>query len=175
MIRRPPRSTLFPYTTLFRSPRHRAVEQIDYGTGRVNSLRKTVPAFWRGDEARPTRKVWELLRFFLALPPCGGFDNSVGVSAGEIACAYPGPGNFLFECARQLQNGVQSGGGRLLRRWPGDGVALFVDRKGEDCGRNALLHVGVAAQNLAVERCRQFDSVDVDLVFLGTQLCSHRF
>src|SRR5258706_8541040 len=24
MIRRPPRSTLFPYTTLFRSPRHRA-------------------------------------------------------------------------------------------------------------------------------------------------------
>src|SRR2546428_6942278 len=25
MIRRPPRSTLFPYTTLFRSPEHRAV------------------------------------------------------------------------------------------------------------------------------------------------------
>src|SRR2546425_6545159 len=25
MIRRPPRSTLFPYTTLFRSPRHGAV------------------------------------------------------------------------------------------------------------------------------------------------------
>src|SRR5690349_22493108 len=24
MIRRPPRSTLFPYTTLFRSPRHRS-------------------------------------------------------------------------------------------------------------------------------------------------------
>src|SRR5256885_11296656 len=27
MIRRPPRSTLFPYTTLFRSPRHPIVEQ----------------------------------------------------------------------------------------------------------------------------------------------------
>src|SRR3712207_7513863 len=27
MIRRPPRSTLFPYTTLFRSPAHRPVPQ----------------------------------------------------------------------------------------------------------------------------------------------------
>src|SRR5437762_6809526 len=27
MIRRPPRSTLFPYTTLFRSPNHRAGDQ----------------------------------------------------------------------------------------------------------------------------------------------------
>src|SRR3712207_7537847 len=29
MIRRPPRSTLFPYTTLFRSRRHRAVDLLD--------------------------------------------------------------------------------------------------------------------------------------------------
>src|SRR2546430_10272342 len=28
MIRRPPRSTLFPYTTLFRSPRRQSVESI---------------------------------------------------------------------------------------------------------------------------------------------------
>src|SRR5258707_10014557 len=28
MIRRPPRSTLFPYTTLFRSPRNAAVEEM---------------------------------------------------------------------------------------------------------------------------------------------------
>src|SRR5438477_3824564 len=27
MIRRPPRSTLFPYTTLFRSPSHRALDR----------------------------------------------------------------------------------------------------------------------------------------------------
>src|SRR5260370_26130683 len=109
---------------------------MDYGTGRVNSLRKTVPAFWRGDEARPTRKVWELLRFFLALPPCGGFDNSVGVSAVAIPWPYPGPGNLLFECARQLQNGDQRGGGPLLRRCPEDGGALCVDRKRGACGRN---------------------------------------
>src|SRR3712207_8870636 len=33
MIRRPPRSTLFPYTTLFRSPEHRVVA--DNKVGRV--------------------------------------------------------------------------------------------------------------------------------------------
>src|SRR3712207_8316196 len=31
MIRRPPRSTLFPYTTLFRSEGHREVEGADHG------------------------------------------------------------------------------------------------------------------------------------------------
>src|SRR5256885_3619530 len=31
MIRRPPRSTLFPYTTLFRSPRRRAPELLSRG------------------------------------------------------------------------------------------------------------------------------------------------
>src|SRR5688572_32185382 len=42
MIRRPPRSTLFPYTTLFRSPREEAssapawvVPEVSCGTGRV--------------------------------------------------------------------------------------------------------------------------------------------
>src|SRR2546421_9503730 len=29
MIRRPPRSTLFPYTTLFRSPEARGIRQLD--------------------------------------------------------------------------------------------------------------------------------------------------
>src|SRR3712207_8209906 len=43
MIRRPPRSTLFPYTTLFRSARH--VEQIEKAAGeirRVTMLRHPV-------------------------------------------------------------------------------------------------------------------------------------
>src|SRR2546430_17099171 len=31
MIRRPPRSTLFPYTTLFRSPSMRIIETLDEG------------------------------------------------------------------------------------------------------------------------------------------------
>src|SRR2546425_2547186 len=32
MIRRPPRSTLFPYTTLFRSPRNRSLQGTDRQT-----------------------------------------------------------------------------------------------------------------------------------------------
>src|SRR3712207_8917204 len=35
MIRRPPRSTLFPYTTLFRSPRDQPAEGPPAGRGRV--------------------------------------------------------------------------------------------------------------------------------------------
>src|SRR3712207_7278579 len=35
MIRRPPRSTLFPYTTLFRSVRPEGVEEDQLGVGRL--------------------------------------------------------------------------------------------------------------------------------------------
>src|SRR3712207_7646956 len=35
MIRRPPRSTLFPYTTLFRSPRRDGPETCDRGSARI--------------------------------------------------------------------------------------------------------------------------------------------
>src|SRR3712207_3144482 len=58
MIRRPPRSTLFPYTTLFRSPRRRAVapavlerrleEERD-----VDVVRDPGAAFGRGRGRRP--------------------------------------------------------------------------------------------------------------------------
>src|ERR1035441_11015475 len=36
MIRRPPRSTLFPYTTLFRSPWHRRKARANHGLNRLN-------------------------------------------------------------------------------------------------------------------------------------------
>src|SRR2546427_5870525 len=38
MIRRPPRSTLFPYTTLFRSPGHREVHDHDVWLARLGLL-----------------------------------------------------------------------------------------------------------------------------------------
>src|SRR5256884_1727507 len=54
MIRRPPRSTLFPYTTLFRSPRSGESRDGPYG-------RSGLRAFDRGvsdrSSARPWRKV----------------------------------------------------------------------------------------------------------------------
>src|SRR5260370_42611165 len=45
MIRRPPRSTLFPYTTLFRSPRWRAMR-----CGWWRPCRPTVPPPWARSE-----------------------------------------------------------------------------------------------------------------------------
>src|SRR3712207_6929572 len=38
MIRRPPRSTLFPYTTLFRSARHRAADLGDLFRGALGDV-----------------------------------------------------------------------------------------------------------------------------------------
>src|SRR2546425_4739781 len=51
MIRRPPRSTLFPYTTLFRSPHQtllRAIEKVATGEGYVDPA--LMPAFLRSEE-----------------------------------------------------------------------------------------------------------------------------
>ena len=38
MIRRPPRSTLFPYTTLFRSKDHEGFEFLQMGTKRLHKI-----------------------------------------------------------------------------------------------------------------------------------------
>src|SRR2546426_2594592 len=50
MIRRPPRSTLFPYTTLFRSDRARG----QAGDIRSGRRRETVSRCWTPAPARPT-------------------------------------------------------------------------------------------------------------------------
>src|SRR2546425_9238698 len=46
MIRRPPRSTLFPYTTLFRSVRHRDATR--YGLARISDLAQLAPRWHAG-------------------------------------------------------------------------------------------------------------------------------
>src|SRR5258708_18810600 len=50
MIRRPPRSTLFPYTTLFRSVRRVVLSSSPASQGSARSLRKS-----RSDESRASR------------------------------------------------------------------------------------------------------------------------
>src|SRR2546426_6141640 len=62
MIRRPPRSTLFPYTTLFRSVEHiartaleRAIGQPALWTHFANT--STLAAFWALPEAE-RRRIW---------------------------------------------------------------------------------------------------------------------
>src|SRR3712207_8518736 len=53
MIRRPPRSTLFPYTTLFRSARHGARQ-------RAPPRDRGQPVLHRGDRAAPDRDRGDL-------------------------------------------------------------------------------------------------------------------
>src|SRR5256885_14185435 len=57
MIRRPPRSTLFPYTTLFRSP-----QRLDRGAGIVISLATVVPAVLLPERLLDRLGVWHDLR-----------------------------------------------------------------------------------------------------------------
>src|SRR5215204_2779830 len=61
MIRRPPRSTLFPYTTLFRSPRREGIgEGADAERGLLRVLRARIlaqQAVWRlADRLRRVRR-----------------------------------------------------------------------------------------------------------------------
>src|SRR5256885_2897524 len=46
MIRRPPRSTLFPYTTLFRSHQSPAVANMSLGGGSSTALNTAVTNLW---------------------------------------------------------------------------------------------------------------------------------
>src|SRR5258708_8147566 len=55
MIRRPPRSTLFPYTTLFRSERYSAVQLF------VQSARRANPTFSVDDEPEAVQRICQLV------------------------------------------------------------------------------------------------------------------
>src|SRR3712207_8577186 len=54
MTRRPPRSTLFPYTTLFRSPLHRLLHRPDRPGSRLGLL---VPAKGAAGESRERERA----------------------------------------------------------------------------------------------------------------------
>src|SRR3989454_7090889 len=55
MIRRPPRSTLFPYTTLFRSPTRSA--RTGRAGDRPGAARRAVGRWWPRRRARPPRRL----------------------------------------------------------------------------------------------------------------------
>src|SRR3712207_8958345 len=55
MIRRPPRSTLFPYTTLFRSPKLVGVAPHSYGGGHLAARSPPLPTAARPAVGTPTR------------------------------------------------------------------------------------------------------------------------
>src|ERR1035441_7804615 len=96
MIRRPPRSTLFPYTTLFRSIRR----------GTASGLRR-----WGPDEPveswPPTRlsapRWWQAFAFRPTAAP------TVGWSAGPVG-AFAGPVRAAFQAGRSSGPAGQSFG-----------------------------------------------------------------
>src|SRR3989440_9609086 len=53
MIRRPPRSTLFPYTTLFRSRKRSLSEVFDGSAGNGNSRESSI---WRGNHGTQSHR-----------------------------------------------------------------------------------------------------------------------
>src|SRR3712207_8169625 len=67
MIRRPPRSTLFPYTTLFRSQRrqshirHRGVGQLQFAQARVSLESRQSGVRYPGIREIQILKTWEPL------------------------------------------------------------------------------------------------------------------
>src|SRR3712207_8517211 len=81
MIRRPPRSTLFPYTTLFRSDQADGdlVFSASYGDeGRTAAEQITSGGLWQGLSAVQQGRAFEVSddRWFLAIGPLGaGLDR----------------------------------------------------------------------------------------------------
>src|SRR3712207_8505147 len=62
MIRRPPRSTLFPYTTLFRSP-HRGTDMVRAVQGQMSLPRTAVDRQYSTTlNIRETRRAYEAFR-----------------------------------------------------------------------------------------------------------------
>src|SRR3712207_9329885 len=105
MIRRPPRPTLFPYTTLFRACRQDpALSQVKliaepwdcgpggYQVGRFSPgwaewndrYRDTVRAYWRGGGGKPSGLAPRLP------PPAGPF-NKRGARPSASGCLFPPP------------------------------------------------------------------------------------
>src|SRR2546422_2496303 len=84
MIRRPPRSTLFPYTTLFRSLRHEVVlrRPPDGGRGRRRPARHDRPAEGRGRSEEHTSELQSRLHLVCRL--LLEKKNKKTASAGEI-------------------------------------------------------------------------------------------
>src|SRR5947207_3516876 len=59
MIRRPPRSTLFPYTTLFRSQIEAGKKAADHGSTNISTIEKSQPRYapWCGRSEEHTSEL----------------------------------------------------------------------------------------------------------------------
>src|SRR3989449_11737449 len=111
MIRRPPRSTLFPYTTLFRSP---------FVPWRDPSTRTTLAAVLTNADTEALASADEMAVVSGVLAFAGRPGRGVMTPPTSIVAV---PGGLL--AAQAAHGGLQSG----FRRYPGDrGAAGEVDR-----------------------------------------------
>src|SRR3712207_2973616 len=109
MIRRPPRSTLFPYTTLFRSMSRAFVEDQPVGNLTRDNILDNITLYWMtGTGASAARWYWETGRFVAASQASGMAPPPVSVPVafttfpGEVLAAprswveivYPGLAYF---------------------------------------------------------------------------------
>src|SRR5256885_9545632 len=102
MIRRPPRSTLFPYTTLFRSLHYRALR-----------WQVQAPRYWEtGDEDTAFRYNNYLGRFHWRhidlMDVLSGYQNRARASLSNTACLLGLPGKMGFSGA-QVWDAYQAG------------------------------------------------------------------
>src|SRR2546425_9779719 len=101
MIRRPPRSTLFPYTTLFRSREHGAREAVDLDDQHTASRRLGCPAAVRSEEHTSELQSLAYLVCRLLLEKkkkqnekrCQQFFSVISV-CNKYACHLPHPMSF---------------------------------------------------------------------------------
>src|SRR2546425_6079283 len=127
MIRRPPRSTLFPYTTLFRSAAHRAAPLVRQHVGPgAHSL--------SGAVARVAAAHLDLLRARGSLRPrqgsvVAGDKNAWGVASGTWRCAprlRPAPrGTTPHSRRRDVATDVPCASYLRIRRRRGGAVGLW--------------------------------------------------
>src|SRR3712207_9511013 len=100
MIRRPPRSTLFPYTTLFRSPRGRITEIFGPESSGKTTLCQHVLA-----EAQKRGGVVAFIDVEHALDP--QYARACGVNVDELLVSQPDTGEQALEITETL---IRSGG-----------------------------------------------------------------
>src|SRR5574341_554330 len=112
MIRRPPRSTLFPYTTLFRSGRNRRVPLISDSDRRV-------PADW-GQESQASS--WVEARISACLSRCPRGER-------PLVELYLEPGVFPNDARRNCPFVLTSFTGWSSERCPGSGFLSRGDRE----------------------------------------------
>src|SRR3712207_4367242 len=147
MIRRPPRSTLFPYTTLFRSLRHVVRVYEERGVARSEVVHRLVP----GERADVVRRVLlQLGPLRDGLDGLGGVDEDLAVGRHILAAVgaerrtkTPGHG----------REGLVTTADEAVNPLPGEGLAVeLLGRRNYLVERLGHGHAGFLEYVLAVEK-----------------------